>query len=394
MATTSRMRLATIGIAVGLLVLGVSHSRAQDDTWRDEYPRWYEVVEPPWEETPGTNTYWHDPRLGWRNEAACWWFGPADAGCPPLWFGHVDGLFYFRDENGGKLMATVGPSGTEVLKTSDFRSEFSGNVRATIGRSIGDWYRVEATYFGTMTWSDQRAVRNTDTNGGGGSGNLYSPFSNFGDPAAVVGLDYNDLASIEFTSELTNVELNVRRRMLAKPGYWEASGLVGARYVHLGESFGYLTTSTTPGPATSSNTYRIDARNRLVGVQLGFLMQFLVRPRAWINFEAKGAIMANRASVSYSLRRVDNVGTETNYAGSDRRDRTSFLGELSLEYNYHFAPRWTFRAGYSALWLTGVALGSGNFVSDINLLQLGPAQVDHSGSVVFHGPHIGLTLAY
>ena len=389
-------RLSRLAIVCLLVVVagGRRVATAQDDTWRTVYPRWYDVVPPVAEESPGVNTYWHDPDLGWGNGAACWFFGPGDAGCPPLWFAHADGLFLFRDPQGGATFARLGPSGPDVLSTSAFDDEFSAALRATVGRSLGDWYRVEGSFFGTHSWSDTAFVRNTDANGGGGVGNLYSPFSDFGNPAAIVGLDYNDFASIEFSSRLTNAELNIRRRLVAQPGLWEASFLVGVRYVDVAESFGYHTTSTTPGPATSSNDYRISTGNQMIGVQLGFLTQFLVRPRMWINFELKGAMLANDVSMNYRLDRVDNVGTASVFIGSDQKNRTAFLGELVLEYNYHFAPHWTFRAGYNAIWITGLALAVDNFNSDINTLQLGPAQVDHRGEAVYHGPHVGVTFAY
>ena len=381
-------------LLVAVLAGMVTPVWSQDDTWRTGYPRWYDVVPPVAEEDPGVNTYWHDPDLGWRNDAACWFFGPADAGCPPQWFAHVDGLFLFRAPQGTTTFARLGPSGPDVLSTSAFDDEFSAAARATVGRSLGDWYRIEGTFFGTNTWSDSAFVRNLDANGGAGVGNLYSPFSNFGNPAAVVGLDYNDFASIEFSSRLTNFEVNVRRRLVAQPGVWESSFLVGARYIDLTESFGYRTTSTTPGPSVSSNDYRIGTKNQMIGVQLGFLTQFLVRPRMWINLELKGAMFANDASMDYTLNRVDAVGAATAFAGADQRNRTAFLGEIVLEYNYHFAPHWTFRAGYNAMWVTGVALAVDNFNSDINTLQLGPAQINHRGEVAYHGPHIGLTFAY
>ena len=60
------------------------------------------------------------------------------------------------------------------------------------------------------------------------------------------GFDYNNFASIRFSSELNNGELNLRRRVLMRPGCYEASFLVGGRYLQIGEEFGYLTQSSTP----------------------------------------------------------------------------------------------------------------------------------------------------
>ena len=43
-------------------------------------------------------------------------------------------------------------------------------------------------------------------------------------------------------------------------------------------------------------------------------------------------------------------------------------------------------------WVQGVALGSENFESSVGLLTGGPANLNHDGYVIYHGPHIGLVL--
>ncbi len=382
-----------LGVAVCCVSMAMPAS-GQDDTWRRNYPAYYEVMSPHLEDSPGPNTYWHDPNLPWRDDAACYDHAPEEAGCTPLWMAEAEGLFLFRDTKSSRPMATLVPGGPTVLGTNDFDAEFDAGLRATIGRTLGTWYRLEATYFGTYEWADSVTVRNLDANAQAGTGNLYSPFSNFGNPAGVDGLDFNNFASLAFTSRLSSVELNLRRRMLARPGSWESSFLVGVRYVDLSETFGYQTAATTPGPATASVDYTTRTDNRLIGAQLGLTTQFLVRPRLWIDFDIKGGIFANEASLSYRLDQVSTTGAASSFAGSNQRNRTAFLGELSLDMHYQFAGSWTFLAGYNAYWLTGVALAEDNFNTDINLLQLGPAQVSHRGESVYHGPHIGLTWTY
>ena len=78
----------------------------------------------------------------------------------------------------------------------------------------------------------------------------------------------------------------------------------------------------------------------------------------------------------------------------DEIDRTSFAGELSLQFNYQFAPSWTFFAGYNALWVTGLAIAAENYDNSIPVLTSGAASIDHSGEVVYHGPNIGLVFTH
>lgn len=81
-------------------------------------------------------------------------------------------------------------------------------------------------------------------------------------------------------------------------------------------------------------------------------------------------------------------------AGTDERDRTSFVGDLSLQFNYQFARSWTLFGGYNAIWVTGVATGAENFEADINVLTLGPTSVNHDGDPVYHGPNVGLVFTH
>jgi hypothetical protein len=210
-------------------------------------------------------------------------------------------------------------------------------------------------------------------------------------PTGVVGLDFNQFASIQFSSKLDSAEINIRRRVHVpqrRRGQGEASVLVGLRYMNDKEDFHYLTTSSA-----AVNDVSIHTSNDMFGAQFGFLLQFLVADRAWVDVDVKGAILGNRADQNTIYTNTDNAGVTTVYPGQADVRRTSFLGDLSVVFNYQLAPSLTFRAGYNAFWLTGVALASENFNSDINILQLGPAGIDHGGRVVYHGPNIGLVWA-
>ena len=197
-------------------------------------------------------------------------------------------------------------------------TEFDAGIRTTVGAALGDWYKVEASYLGDYSWSD------------------------------TVGSD-------PFTHDFRSLELNLRRRVqLGRQRYCrgEVSFLLGARYLKIEETLGTDFTS-----------------NEMIGGQIGLQAQFLMQPRAWIDFQLKGVIAQNGISLS---------------AGSE--DVTAFVGDLSLVYNYQFAPAWTFQAGYNAIWVTGLALASEN--------SGGSAPFDHTGRSVYHGPSLSLVWAH
>ncbi len=388
-----------IGVQIWIMLVAVALSGLTDAAigaetfgYTSRKPQLWETSRPLFEAEPGRNLYWHDPFLGSWETCRAW--PPATNGCAPTWYAKTEMMALWRDNKDSFPFATLGPLGPVALSTSDFRSDFQAGVRATVGKTLGDWYRLELSYFGSYAWDDLVAVRNLDANDAGDTGNFYSPFSGFGNPVGVVGADYNEFASLRIRSRLDNGEFNLRRRMLMRPGSYEASFLIGARYMQISEEFDYQTQSTLPGPFPRTNDVLIDTRNEMIGIQVGVLGQFLFQPRCWIDWETKGGIFQNRASVARGFTVTEAGGQLSSTFGTDQLDRTSFVGEVSVQFNYQFSPAWTFNAGYTAMWVTGVALGANNFETDLGMLAVGPTLLDHSGEVVYHGPSAGLTFAW
>lgn len=377
-------------------------------------------VPPRLETFGGWSLFWHEPGCTPTGGLACERYSHlAEA---PRFYSAVDCLALTRHQSGwlpfqaqASVEETVATEGEDpvitytrqaVLSTSSFDDEFQPGVRALIGVSLSDWYRLEFSYFGSYWWDDTAAVR---YNAADGSGNLLSPFSHFGDSQGrpgldplpddgsfqpVVGLDFNDAASIRYSSRLDSAELNVRRRICMPHDrhlWGEVSCLVGLRYMGVDEEFGYRTVSGILDP---SEDVRTD--NDLFGVQIGALAQFLVHHRAWIDLQVKGGLLFNQAKsyVTATVPIEDGGEPEETVPITDQVECSSFVGDISLQFNYQFAPSWTIRAGYNAIWLTGLALASENFVSDVGTLANGPGSVEHGGQVVYHGPNIGLIWAH
>ena len=62
---------------------------------------------------------------------------------------------------------------------------------------------------GSYEWDEHAAVRDDGLNGRLQRGRLFSPFSDFGDPLGIAGLDFNRFASIDMHSTLNGAELNL-----------------------------------------------------------------------------------------------------------------------------------------------------------------------------------------
>jgi hypothetical protein len=375
------------------------------------------VPDPRLETSPGTSLFWHD-HCGGGYEYCFRRFYCNDA-CRPTWYASAEFVPLYRAVSNSTPMQSLGPAEIQefdevttgdppvtelvpvgapvpdiVLGTGDFDADFDPGIKVVLGRAIGDWYRLEASWKGSYSWSDSVTVRDA-------ASSLWSPFSNFGNPDELegedytpegfVGLDLNSEATIGFSSTLNDVELNVRRRLRIKRmgalkerryAMGEASFLVGLRYMNIDERFHYATES-----AVAATTLDIDTDNDMFGVQLGYLAQILVQDRGWIDVDIKGAVLFNEAGQSTAF--YNDLDPVTNVAFGADEQRTAFLGDLSVTYNYQIAPSFTFRAGYNGMFLTGVALAVDNFNSDLDQLENGPAQVVHDGDVIYHGPQIG-----
>ena len=348
-------------------------------------------------------------------------FGTSRRAC---WFFRADGLALKRDASGDRAFAALATEGeigivqgdvgdeplldqngdpvldlngdpvfvaltqqpgsmTSVLGTPDLNFEFQGGYRLTLGRTLGDWHWLEFTYFDLNDWNETAAVRDTTENQFLELGSLFSPFTDFGNPA-VEALDYNNFVSITCFSTLDSMELNLYRRLPMPPGS-KASVLLGVRYMNILEDFQYYSESDVP-VADTNVSVNTRTGNSLVGVQIGAIFGFPVQPRGRIEWELKGAICHNRAD------------QHTTWSGGQprglREARTAFVGETSVVLVCQVTPRLTAYGGYQGIWVDGLALASENVPADANILELGPARLDHGGKVVYHGPHIGLSLVW
>lgn len=297
-----------------------------------------------------------------------------------------------------------------VLSTDDLDFQFAAGYRLLFGWRLADKYAIELSYFDLNDWDENAAVSDAtpyaETVSDDGltpptveldiygnpvpdniaDNSLFSPFSNFGDPADAE-VDYNSLAAIDYHSGLDNVELNVRRWLTTEPSRMAVSVLWGGRYNGIYERFGYYTES-----ATTSHDVDVRTRNDLWAVQIGSQIDFCWDPGWHTEFEIKGGIAHNRAYQETYYQYV-NGGT-TNYWNRVDKDVTSWIGELRLTLVYQFGSHLTTHFGYEALMIANAALASRNFQTDRAILTDGPWMLNNGGTVVYHGPSAGLTFAW
>ena len=288
----------------------------------------------------------------------------------------LDGVALQRDSLHTTPFAAAVNTGNIVLTTDDLDFPLKAGGQFLIGHTINAWNRIEFSYMVSEHWSDSEFVRDETVNNQGGFGNLFSPFTQFGNPP-VLGLDFNNLISIEQVSTFQTAELNWRHYLDMPPGRLTVSTLLGVRCMEIREHFGYHSVSDVPAPQGSQNTVVTDTGNYLLGVQIGATMEFYVEGPWWVNFEIKGAMCENRAAESTDFQHIDQNGNPTEYLNHRDHVGTSWIGDIAATVVYRFSPRASARFGYQALFVEDVALANVNALQDINFQSvsvLGPGR--------------------
>jgi hypothetical protein len=307
-----------------------------------------------------------------------------EGGLPRVYF-QVDAFALRLAEDKSRNIAADIVSSNFVLTTRDVEFDFKASPRYVLGYVINKEYQLEVSYFDMANFVERASV--TDS-----AGTLLSPFSSFGQPVTI-GLDKNQVVEIRNANATDDVELNLRHQLPMPPIPMAVSFLCGVRYMNIREQFGYFSQSALPAPTGTLNFVTTDTRNDLVGFQIGALFQIGVDPRWWTEFEMKGGIYNNSAEQQTQYQQTQ--ATTLTFVGERDADRTAYVGDLRWSLAYQFGPHLTTHIGYQAIGIHGLALAYQNMVFNQDVLKnQGPAELNHKGSVYYHGPFAGLTVAW
>jgi hypothetical protein len=356
------------------------------------------TIQPP----PRTFPNCRQPMLTWR-------LGP-DLGCSPYtanvaldipahairkaeWYGSADLVALRRDPHTKQTFAQIGPLGTPALSTANIDYPLDAGLQFSIGRKLTERLSFEALYMGSNEWQSQAAVRNALNNtpfGGTTTGALASPFTQFGGLGLQTGLDFNTLVQVNTSDHLEMLDLAFRYRPDMPYGAYDVSFLYGLRYMQTGETLQYHSESFEPGPGGSINNMNVAADNDLIGLQLGLTSHILVLPAYWIDWDIKGTLFNNHARQQTVYQNTNGAGVFTAFTNTGAKDDTAGSLDIRLIGNFQLAPRLTLRAGYQAMFTTGLATAVGNFQSDLDVVRFGPSTINTRDDVIYHGPVAGI----
>jgi hypothetical protein len=221
---------------------------------------------------------------------------------------------------------------------------------------------------------------------------LNIPFTNA--PAGFTGNNglwlQADRVLLKLENTIGNIEANYR------PGEGDLgiegmllSPLAGFRYVDVHERFSILTIDDPIATPTTMADYRVQTHNRIFAPQIGLDWHYLVVPPV-LSFgaTAKAALGLNSINRTVTLERGDGfLGFNTTHY----HEGLGQIYELGATVNIHVTPNVTLTAGYTSLWLLGVAQASDQV--DYDLSQTG-GRAKNNSYMHYTGPTFEVAITF
>lgn len=269
---------------------------------------------------------------------------------------------------------TVSSNNQTVLDTDDLMHDmdWESALHGSFLYTRNEKASLEIAYTFYFPWEGKASVT--------ADGSLFFPFND------LQTIDYvnADRAAAKYRSWVQNAELNywghVSPRLL---NYFSFSWVAGARFFYIRENFKL---SFTRGPETSD--YKVGTKNRLYGLQLGWLFEVNPSKRWTWSIALKGAGFLNDA------RQTTFVGDEGNELTLANYTKDQWQGSWLLEgigkITYRWASWFHIHAGYQAFLLSGLALAPPQ--RDVDLTE--GRRIDNSGQIVLDGFYAGVNFSF
>lgn len=313
--------------------------------------------------------------------------------CAPRWYDiALDGMYIRREDVGERVdfatFTRLSLGGTIVLSTADLNYEERPGFRFNAALQLLPGYNLEFAYFGLFNWSSVATVSDP-------TANLFSVFSGFGENP-INGFDETDQSqfqSLRSSSTIDNLEINWRKRQTGPNCRLQWSWMYGARYVYLMDDLEYFTLGrNVAGVPIGQSISELRVRNSLTGFQLGADLWTNIVPGVSVGTDFKGGVYGNYAKQNTSVVATSTGGVSPQPVSEEATNNDiAFVGEANLMFIYRTSPNWTIRAGYTFLYLDGVALGPENFNTTNPFGAARTAKpVDDNSNVFYHGGFAGL----
>ena len=300
----------------------------------------------------------------------------------------IDFLFFKRNNATSGAVVAETTSGVPELTTRSTNPGTAPGIRLFGGRLRKNGIVWEFGYTGVFGMFGERSVQDPST--------LQIP-GDLGD--GVTGWRDLDAVRSTYTSSLNMCEVNLFTsdttvkggphspfpwHRVHDPFKHEFQWLGGLRWAGFNDIASLQPNGSTSGPGA----YTITTSSQMFGPQFGFRTK-----RRWHKWALEGWAKATLAGTFLDS---DSAPITTASGGAFQyRPQTSardvgvgFVGDVNYSLVRRLNNRWSLRAGYNLIWLSGVALAPNQF--DFSFTTASGSQLVDGGSVFLHGANLGL----
>lgn len=311
--------------------------------------------------------------------------------CPRVYFQTQALLFQQVPQFGRQPIVIDNIDNSTLLSTSDLKPNFKPGVQATLGWQLHSGRAVELDYMGLFGGTTSAVAVKPDP-----ASFLTFP-NNF---AGNVFVDMDRLQA-DYTSSFHSFAINLLSGCntdcctscdeLGCDGIrcggarQSLSWFGGFRYINFSDRIN-LSAQRTVGGLPENGTYNTSTDNNLYGAQLGAKLR---RTSGRFGWDASGfaGIFGNDASQTQSVTDFPNFPIRPTV--SSQEGGVAFVGGGNLSGLYSLNQAWNLKAGYSALWIDGLALAPDQLDFDLASAQGGSA-LNNGGGLLLHGVNVGL----
>jgi hypothetical protein len=314
------------------------------------------------------------------------WRPSCKSPCPCV-YGSVEALFFTRNPRISRQPIVVDAiTNTTFLSTSDVIPNFNPGLRVVVGVRPFGGRVLELEYFSLFAGTTSAVAVNSDP----------ATFLIFPDNlAGNVFVDMNRV-QVSYSSALQSFAVNFPCCCGCCDECGDECGcdalrcqsfswFGGFRYINLGERLN-ITAQRTVSGAVEEGTYNIRTANNLYGAQLGARARRTQGRFGW-EATATGGIFGNSAQQTQTVTDFPNFLLRPTVSSS--RSGAAFVGGANLSGLYLLNDVWNLRAGYSALWIEGLALAPDQLDFNFAASPSGN-QLHNRGGLLLHGVNVGL----
>jgi hypothetical protein len=293
--------------------------------------------------------------------------------CCPKWEAQVDALFFWQGNLPSRPLYIDSATGATALDANQLQSRAAIAPRYSITYNRDECRAIEVNYFQLYGFNAQQQLGPALDAAGDGA------FTT----ANLVNVPFSQVAAalVNSSAHIQSLEVNLR----------ETDGgmiqwISGFRWLEWGQQLGIADVTASGGAIGGAALFDVTTLNNLYGWQWGADMMLWNAGR-WvrINGVAKAGVYYNhQAAQSTSYTDFFNPDVFVR----DGEDTVSFVGETGLNASFALTNWLSWRAGYTFLWLGGVATPTGQLgLTDITTST---SAVNSNGSAYLHGVTTGL----